>query len=163
MVEPAFDVMDVGRMAVIADPQGAHFSLWEPKTHIGSQISDEPGAMCWNELSTSDTDAAGAFYSGLFGWSHESSEMGPMIYTTFKNGDRMAAGMLEINPEWGEVPPHWSIYLTVSDCDASVAKVGELGGKVIEPARDIPEVGRFAMAADPQGAAFALIQLENPE
>jgi predicted enzyme related to lactoylglutathione lyase len=90
-------------------------------------------------------------------------DMGDMQYTSFKLGDRGMAGMMEINPEWGDIPPHWNIYLTVVDCDASLDKTAALGGQVLGPARDIPEVGRFGMASDPQGATFSLIQLTNPE
>jgi hypothetical protein len=162
LMEP-FDVMTAGRMAVIADPGGAVFAIWEAGEHFGAEITNSPGAFCWNELLTKDVEGSKAFYSSLFSWTHDTMDMGPMQYTSFKNGERGAGGMLEINPEWGDIPPHWNAYFTVEDCDASLEKATSLGGKIVDPARDIPEVGRFGMAADPQGATFALITLANPE
>ena len=143
LAEP-FDVMDAGRMAVIQDPTGAVLSIWQPKTHIGAELVNDPGAFCWNELATKDTEKAAKFYMELFGWSKEVQEMPTTIYTSFKNGDRMGAGMLEITEEWGDVPPHWAVYFTVEDCDAGAAKAKELGGQIAVEPMDIPPVGRFA-------------------
>jgi predicted enzyme related to lactoylglutathione lyase len=162
LMEP-FDVMTAGRMAVIQDPGGAVFNVWQPIDNCGAALANCPGAFFWNELLTKDVEGSKTFYTGMFDWTSDTMDMGPMQYTSFKRGDRGMAGMLEINPEWGDVPPHWNVYLTVEDCDASLEKAVSLGGKVIEPARDIPEVGRFGMVADPQGATFALIALTNPE
>jgi predicted enzyme related to lactoylglutathione lyase len=151
-------------MAVIQDPQGAVFSLWQPVKHIGAELVNVPGAFCWNELYTHDIDASGAFYTKLFGWSAKTAEMGNgMSYTSFMNGDWPAGGMMEIQKEWGEVPPNWSIYFAVDDCDATCEKIKKLGGKVDNPPMDIPEVGRFAVCADPQGAYFAVIKMTNPQ
>ncbi len=162
MAEP-FDVMTAGRMAVIQDPGGAVFNVWQPVESIGAEIANTPGALCWNELLTRDIEGSKAFYTSLFGWSADTMDMGPMQYTIFKNGDRPNGGMLEIDPEWGEVPPHWMVYLSLEDCDASVEQVGSLGGRIFEQPRDIPEVGRTCVASDPQGAAFALIKVNNSE
>lgn len=161
IMEP-MDVFDIGKMAVIADPEGAVFALWQPLKHIGAELANEPGAFTWNELYTNEVDRAGAFYTNLFDWGSQSADMGGMKYTSFMNGERPAAGMLKIAPEWGEVPPHWLVYFAVDDCDAGARKVKELGGQInLEPS-DIPEVGRFALAQDPQGAVFAIIKLTNP-
>jgi predicted enzyme related to lactoylglutathione lyase len=163
LVKEPFDVMDVGRMAVIKDPTGAVFAIWEPKKHIGAQLVNEHGTLTWNELMTTDVDMAGKFYTHLFDWGSDSADMGGFTYTSFMNGDRPAAGMMQINPEtMGEMPPNWMIYFAVDDCDAAAEKVKKLGGNVVEPPRDIPEVGRFAIALDPQGACFAMIKLQNP-
>jgi predicted enzyme related to lactoylglutathione lyase len=89
--------------------------------------------------------------------------MGGMQYTSFKNGDRPAGGMMAITKEMGEVPPHWLAYLAVEDTDAAVEKIKTLGGNVVVPPTDIPDVGRFAVALDPQGAVFSVIKLTNPE
>lgn len=158
-----FDVMTAGRMSVIQDPGGAVLNVWEPKENVGAAIVNEPGAFCWNELLTKDVDGSKTFYGGLFGWTFETNPMGDFEYTSIKNGDRPNAGLMEIQPDWGPIPPHWNVYLTVADCDAGTAKVESLGGKILEPPRDIPEVGRFSMVADPQGASFALIHLTNPD
>src|SRR5256885_2846317 len=77
---PPFDVMDVGRMAVIADPQGAFFMVWEPKTTIGAELVNVPGALCWNELYTSDLEVAQSFYNGVFGWEYQPFENSPEPY-----------------------------------------------------------------------------------
>jgi predicted enzyme related to lactoylglutathione lyase len=152
-----FDVMDYGRMAVVQDPTGAVHSVWEPRTHIGIELRDEPNALCWNELYTRDTARAATFYSGLFGWRAKTDPGG---YTEWHVGDRAVGGMIAIDPQWGPVPPHWLPYFMVGDCDVSVARAMGLGGRTMMPPRDIPKVGRFAVLADPQGAAFAIIKLE---
>jgi uncharacterized protein len=162
MKEP-FDVVTYGRMAVVQDPTGAVFALWQAGTHPGSGIYNVPGSFCWNELATSDTAKAGDFYTTLFGWGKDVQEFGPMEYTMFVNGDRPAAGMFKITPEMGNVPPHWLVYFAVDDCDASTQKATELGAMTIKPPDDIPGIGRFAILLDPQGAAFAVIKLENPQ
>ncbi len=155
-----FDVMDAGRMAVVQDPTGAVFSLWEARGHPGAQVLDEPGALCWNELATPDPDRARAFYTGLFGWTVQEQDMGTMTYTTFMRGGERAAGMYAITADMAGMPPSWMVYFAVDDCDAGAARARELGAQVhVEPA-DIPGVGRFAMMADPQGAMFSIIALQ---
>jgi uncharacterized protein len=163
VLQGPFDVSTIGRMAVINDPTGAVFSLWQAGTLCGSGIYNVPGSFCWNELGTNDTAKAGEFYSGLFGWDRDTQDFGPMEYTMFKNGDRGAGGMYKITPEMGPIPPHWLVYFAVDDCDAKVQKATELGATVMKPADDIPGIGRFAILIDPQGAAFALIKLDNPD
>ncbi|HXD30811.1 MAG TPA: VOC family protein [Pyrinomonadaceae bacterium] len=162
MKEP-FDVFTVGRMAVVQDPTGAVFALWQAGTHHGSGIYNVPGSFCWNELGTRDTGKAKDFYTGLFGWSADTQNFGPMEYTMFANGDQPAGGMYGITPEMGPMPPHWLVYFAVDDCDAKVTLAESLGAKTMKPADDIPGIGRFAIMIDPQGAAFALIKLDNPQ
>jgi predicted enzyme related to lactoylglutathione lyase len=161
MLEP-FDVMEHGRMAVIQDPTGAVFSLWEPKSHIGARVVNEPGSFCWNELYTTDAARAADFYTGLFGWTKDVRHMDYGDYVIFNFGGRMAAGMMKIPKEWGPVPPHWMVYFAVDDCDKTVEKAKGLGAQVTVPPLDVPEVGRLAMLKDPQGAAFAVIKLVMP-
>jgi predicted enzyme related to lactoylglutathione lyase len=160
IMQPPFDVMEHGRMAVIQDPTGAVFSLWQPKQHRGASLVNAPGSLCWNELMTTDTKKAGDFYSGLFGWGKDVQNFGPMEYTMFTNEGRPTSGMLQITPEMGPIPPNWLVYFAVDDCDATVQKASELGANVMKPADDIPGIGRFAILTDPQGAAFATIKLE---
>ena len=162
-VVDAMDVMEVGRMAVLSDPQGAVFALWQPKQHIGAELVNEPVSLSWNELMTTDDNAANEFYKSLFGWSSETMDMGEMMYTSFSNGDRPAGGMMKIDPSWGEIPPHWAVYFAVADCDKTAADITANGGNILAEPKDIPGVGRFAMAQDPQGAAFAIIKLDNPQ
>ena len=151
----AFDVMDKGRMAVIADPQGAAFAVWQPKASIGVDIRDEAGSLCWNELQVRDLDKAKKFYAPLFNWRLKESPE----YTEMHLGDNAVGGMIESKAP-PEVPSFWMPYLAVDDCDAVVSRAQSLGGMVYAPAFDVPNVGRMAVLADPQGASFAIIKLE---
>ena len=157
-----FDVFDSGRMSMLQDPTGAVFSVWQPKAHIGADLFGEPGALAWNELYTTDTDAAAAFYGGLFGWS---AQKGPTPdggeYFEYKLGDRPACGMLEIKKEWGEVPPNWSIYFAVAELDAALKTAKEMGASEVMPPMEVQDVGRFCLIRDPQGGYVSLIQIES--
>jgi predicted enzyme related to lactoylglutathione lyase len=156
----AFDVMDVGRMALIGDPEGAMFAAWEPGKHIGAGIMNEPGALCWNDLATRDLEGASQFYAALFGWTPQPRTGTPRPYTTLMNGDAPAGGgIYAMPPEMAGTPPHWAPYFAVEDADASVRRAGELGAKVGMAPHDLPGVGRFAMLRDPQGAEFYVIRL----
>lgn len=156
------DVLDAGRLAVVVDPTGATIALWQAKAHIGAQRVGEPGTVCWNELATRDVAAAEAFYTGLFGWQVRQQEMEGMgPYTIFSQGDRMVAGCFALTEEMGEfanTPPSWMTYFAVTDCDATAARAGTQGGTVVVPPTDIPNIGRFAVFQDPQGAAFSVLQ-----
>lgn len=160
VVQDAFDVMEVGRMAVIADPTGAHFCIWQPKQHKGVGVKGETNSLCWNELLTNDTERAKDFYTKLFGWNYKTDD-GPMAYTEWINGEEHIGGMMQIQPHMGPMPPNWGIYIAVDDCDGKVAKATSLGARTYVPPTDIPNVGRFAVLADPQGAVFNIIKL-NP-
>ena len=149
-----FDVMDVGRMAVIQDPTGAIFSIWQASKHLGASLIGETNSFCWWELNTKDTAKAKEFYTQLFGW----TTGGDPNYTEWKNGDKTIGGMMEIQPEWGPVPPNWLSYIQVNNCDESAAKIKELGGSVMMGPQDIPNMGHFAVVADPQRAVFAIYQ-----
>lgn len=159
MKEP-FDVPGAGRMAVIQDPTGAVFAIWEAKGHTGVGIAGVSNTPCWNEVVTKDTQKAGEFYTNLFGWTKQ--QFGD-DYAIFNNGDRGVAGMYQLTPEMGPIPPHWMVYFNVDDCDAIVQRTTELGGRVLKGATDIPTIGRFAILFDPQSAAFAVIKPEQPE
>jgi uncharacterized protein len=150
----AFDVMDAGRMAVIQDPTGAFFSVWEPHGSIGAQLVNVPGALTLNQLNTSDPDAAARFYEGLFGWRIEQVASGEQDYWGIYNGDRLNAGMMRLQPDAG-APPHWLMYIGSEDVDADAGRIGETGGQVILPPLDVPG-GRIVVAQDPQGAVFGV-------
>jgi predicted enzyme related to lactoylglutathione lyase len=162
IVMEAFDVMDVGRMAIVQDPQGAMISLWEPKKHIGAEVVNEPNTFCWAELDTTDVGSAEKFYTALFGWGvkrgGEAANETP--YTEWQRGGTSIGGMMTIPKEWGPVPPNWLVYFMVSDVDAAAKKAGELGGHAIVPPTDIPKTGRFSVIGDPQGAVFAVFKPE---
>ncbi|MDQ3751499.1 MAG: VOC family protein [Actinomycetota bacterium] len=157
VVSPPLDVLDSGRMSLLSDPTGAMFAMWQPGKHIGAQLVNVPGALTMNELNTRDAPAAKEFYSSLFGWSFEDDPSG--AYTSIKNGENLNGGMLELSPEWGDVPPHWRPYFAVADCDDRLAKIKELGGQVYVASTEVP-AGRFAVVADPQGASFSLFEGE---
>jgi predicted enzyme related to lactoylglutathione lyase len=154
-----FDVLDVGRMAMVQDPTGAVVALWEPRGHAGAGIAGEPGSICWNELATTDVARAGAFYESLLGWGAETRPMGATSYTMFAHEGAPRGGMMAIAPEWGPVSPNWRVYFAVSDCEGQTALAQSLGGSVRVPPTDAPGVGRFSVLADPQGAVFAVIEL----
>jgi len=159
-VEP-MDVLDVGRMAVFADPTGAAIALWQPRAHQGAQLANEPGTFCWNELQTRDTEAAKAFYHTVFGWDASTSEMDGMSYTEWKNGENVVGGMMDMPAGVpAAVPAHWLVYFAVEDCDATLATATANGATVMVPATDIPP-GRFAVLADPAGAVFAVIKMHD--
>jgi predicted enzyme related to lactoylglutathione lyase len=150
-----FDVLDVGRMAVVQDPQGAWFALWEPRRHIGAELVNAPGAMCWNQLTAPDVDGAKAFYGGLFGWTTDEPDFSPP-YWMILNGDRLNGGLMAPPPEQTGGPAYWLTFFAVDDLDAAVTRVGELGGRLLHPVTSLDPDARFAVAADPQGAVFAL-------
>ena len=158
VLAPAFDVMDVGRMAVLQDPTGAVFQVWEPKKHVGAMITNEPGALCWTELTTSDLRAAESFYAGLFGWTAKRSDPAAgMEYTEMNNNGQSGVGMMPKPPQMpAQVPSYWMPYFMVSDVDASAGKAKQLGAKLMVPPQDIEKLGRFSVVADPQGAVFAI-------
>jgi hypothetical protein len=154
---PPFDVMDVGRMAVLQDPTGAVFQVWEPKKHIGAMVVGEPGALCWTELTTSDLKAAETFYTGLFGWTAKHGNGGGMEYTEMSNNGQPGVGMMAKPPGMpAHIPSYWMPYFMVADVDASASKAKSLGAKVMVGPQDIADAGRFVILSDPQGAVCAL-------
>jgi len=153
------DVNPNGRFAVFQDPMGAAFAIWQPGTKPGAEIINETGSMCWNELITTDERKAGSFYERVFGWKPEPMPGDPgRTYTIFSMGTTKVAGMMTAEPEMNLKQPHWLIYFAVDDCDRAATKAGQLGGMVKMQPTDIPNIGRFAVIRDPQGAWFAILQ-----
>ncbi len=148
---PAFDVMDVGRMAVIQDPQGAAFMVWEPKQHFGAGLVNAPGALSWDELVSTDPEASAEFYRELFGWKVVPFE-GMEGYLGIQNSDGHSNGGIRAATE--NEPSYWLVYFGADDADASAAKANELGATTLAQ-MDIG-VGKIAALQDPQGAVFAL-------
>lgn len=157
-VEP-MSVLDYGRMAVIADPTGAAFGIWQAGKHTGAEVVNEPGAFSWTEINTRDPEAARSFYSEVFGWSLEDKEFeGVGTYTTIEVDGQAVGGLVDITDRVpAEVPAHWLVYFGIEDVDETAAKAGGLGGEVAVGPMDIPGVGRFAVLRDPFGAVFAVI------
>lgn len=148
---PAFDVLDAGRMAVIQDPQGAFFMIWEPKQHIGAALVNARGALCWNELASPDPEASAGFYRELFGWKIEQFEGMDMPYLGIQNDGHGNGG---IRPAAENEPTYWLVYFGADDAEAGAAKASELGATTLAQ-MDIG-VGKIAILQDPQGAVFAL-------
>jgi predicted enzyme related to lactoylglutathione lyase len=151
---PPFDVMQAGRMAVVQDPQGAWFLLWEPKDHIGAGLVNAPGALAWNELGSPDPEGSAKFYGDLLGWTTTSMEGADPPYLVVSNADGHSNGGIR-PPAPPGTPPFWLVYFATADIEAGVAKVGELGGSVLVPPTDIG-IAKIAVVQDPQGAVFAL-------
>lgn len=115
------------------------------------------GAFSWCELITTDVKAAKAFYTKLFGWGLEDMNMGDMTYTVVSAGEKPIGGIMNTSPEAQGMPPAWGSYVTVDDVDATAKMAEDLGGKVLMKPQDIPEVGRFCVIQDPQGAIISAI------
>jgi predicted enzyme related to lactoylglutathione lyase len=175
LMEP-FDVLDAGRMAVFADPEGAAISVWQAKEHRGAKIVNEPGSLNFNTLNTRDPERAKSFYGPVFGWETLDLEGGLMMWTLpgyaeyLERRDpglreRMAEGgapagfedavasLVPIPDDQPDTPPHWGVTFAVDDADATAQRAEELGGKVVVPPFDAPWV-RMTVITDPQGATF---------
>jgi uncharacterized protein len=149
-----FEMAEVGRMAIIADPQGAYISAYQPE---GETPASE-GLFVWDELGTTDVDDAQRFYGEVFGWT--TSDMGPEYggYRIFNRGETGIAGLMRLPDD--SIPPQWQPYVAVGDPDATTAKAQGLGGSTLVEPMDVPEVGRIAVLRDPQGATFGIIKPE---
>jgi hypothetical protein len=158
VVSGPFDVGTSGRLAVVKDPQGAALCLWEPRERSGIGVEGEIGSLCWTELSTTDVDAARRFYGGLFGWTFKrSAGSGADAYTEIAAGKRFIGGILAIGKDREPARPSWGPTFRVADCDVTVAEAKAGGARVLAGPSDIPNLGRYALLSDPQGAAFAAI------
>jgi len=150
-----FDVFTFGRMAVIQDPTGAVFSIWEARDHSGIGIESQAGALCWADLSTTDPDTAAKFYSELFGWTLSPGAEG---YLHIKYGEAFIGGIPPAIHHPQNVPAHWLIYIQVEDCRASTDKATALGARVFVEPMTIKGAGEMSVLGDPQSAVFALFQ-----
>jgi predicted enzyme related to lactoylglutathione lyase len=156
MVEP-MDVMDVGRMAVAADPGGAAFGIWQARSHTGAGVANEPGSLCWNENMSRNFAGNQAFYQAVFGYDYDDMSAEGFRYATVKVGDAIVGGIGELPAEVpADVPAHWSAYFAVADTDAALGTVTGLGGSIVRPAWDSP-YGKMATVSDDQGAVFSII------
>ncbi|MGT2531355.1 VOC family protein [Streptomyces nojiriensis] len=161
-VEP-MDVMDAGRMAVFADPEGVGFGVWQPRGHAGLGAVTERGSLCWTELYTGDVAAAARFYGAVLGWEIREMPYEGGTYTMAGpaggTDEESFAGLvpISVDPVEDAERPYWSLYFEVADCDATAAKAEESGGKVRLTPVFMEGVGRFAKLADPFGARFAVI------
>src|SRR5262245_56397846 len=147
-----FDMGEIGRIAIIADPQGAFISAYEP----GGDGPAPEGVFVWDELGTTDADGAQRFYEQVFGWT--TTDMGEEYggYRIFNRGETGVAGFMALQD--ASIPPHWQPYVAVDDPDATTAKAIELGGSALLEPMDVPKVGRLAVLRDPQGATFGILR-----
>ncbi|MDQ1249678.1 MAG: uncharacterized protein QG597_4054, partial [Actinomycetota bacterium] len=138
VVVPAMDVMEQGRMAMVADPSGGIVGLWQPMAHEGAEVFNVPGALTWNELQSRDIAAAMPFYTDAFGWVWQEGPSPDYFIAnlpTKEGEDKSNAGAMAMPPGVpDEAPSFWLIYIAVADCDATMAKAQELGGSVMFPA-----------------------------
>lgn len=145
-----------GSMAHLVDPTGGEFSFWQADQHVGWQVSNEPGSTAWHELYSPNAKAARNFYTALLGATADTMP-GGMEYYVFKHGDAMLAGIMQIDPAWGNMPAQWVSYFAVANADETVATVVAHGGKVMGNIDDSP-FGRIAALMDPFGAIFKIVQ-----
>jgi len=157
---PAFDVMDAGRMAVITDPTGGTFCVWQPGRSNGIGIAGVDGTLCWADLNTPDPARAGKFYTEMFGWriSDDTDDNPPSGYMHIQNGEEFIGGIPPAKHHHPGAPAHWLPYFYTSNCDATAARAKQLGAKFHMEPSTMENVGRFAVVADPQGATFAIFQ-----
>ena len=120
------------------------------------------GAFGWSELMTTDLGAARSFYGALFGWTFEDFLGAGAPYTLVKVDGDPVGGMMTLPPECAGMPPAWGVYVTVEDVDATARQVETLGGKLLRPPEDIPDIGRFCVLQDPQGATLCAMTYRKP-
>jgi predicted enzyme related to lactoylglutathione lyase len=183
VVTPPFDIVNAGRMAVVADPAGAGLCIWQARAHKGAQLVNEPNTWNWSDLNTRDIQGARAFYAAVFGWESNPVDFGsgesymwrvpgyadfletkdPGVRSRHAEGGAPegftdAIGWLQLmtNDQFSEdVPPHWSVTFSVDNTDAIAQRAEKVGGKVTVPPFDVP-YARIAVITDPQGAVFTV-------
>jgi predicted enzyme related to lactoylglutathione lyase len=128
--------------------------VWQPRDSIGAGLVNAPGALSWNDLVTPDVEASAAFYRALFGWTIEETPGSDGRYWTITNEGRLNGGLLPMIPEGH---PAWNLYFAVEDCNAAVARAGELGGGTIMGPMELPNGSSFAILRDPQNAVFSVL------
>jgi uncharacterized protein len=149
-----FDMGEVGKFAIIGDPQGAFVSVYQPEGE--GDVAE--GVFVWDELGTTDVDGAERFYGEVFGWTAQDMGADYGGYRIFHIGETRIGGLMAVPDP--SLPAGWQPYVAVEDVDATVAKASELGAAALMEAMDIPAVGRIAVIRDRQGAAFGVIKAE---
>jgi uncharacterized protein len=155
---PPVDYGPVGRGAAVVDPTGARVSLWKSAQGDRPDQDTPVGGWVWNELATSDPQAALKFYTGLIGYTQDAMPMDPggTYYLLKTEGDKGRGGVMQSSDP--KMPSQWVPYVHTTDCDGTLAKAGQLGATVCVAGTDIPGVGRIGMLRDPQGALIAVIK-----
>ena len=155
-LKPAFAVGDFGTMAIVADPHGGYFALWQP-TKLEAQPTPVDGAFCWNELASKDPARSVEFYAKIGDFNEKTVDMGDMgTYHVLESGDQPRAGVMK---QMMPGQPHaWLPYVQVANPDATADRAKKLGANVVVPPTDIPNVGRFSVLVDPQGCALGILK-----
>jgi hypothetical protein len=156
ILAPAFDIGDLGRMAMVADGTGAQFGLWEAGTHPGAAVTGAPGSLAWAELRTRSRASAAGFYQAVFGWEVDSVQAGAESFITCVLDGEPVAGMVELGAADGQSPSYWMPYFAVGDCDGAAVLADGLGGEVCEAPHDAAG-RRLAVLRDPLGALFYVV------
>lgn len=155
------DVFDYGRMAILSDPTGATFSLWQYKTdndECTMASRETHGMYCWQELMTTNVEQATNFYKQLFGWNYTKMDVENVDYTLIKNQGYDIGGIMMLPPDMKRTPSHWSTYFTVTNIDETIKVIRNNGGDVIMGPQDIPKTGRFAICKAPDHTVFCPFQ-----
>lgn len=153
IVEPMV-VGDSGTMVVARDPDGAVFGLWEANTFPGARIEGEHGSMCWSEVNSTHAEQNAAFYSTVFDLAQHKLDTPDHTYFTLHDGEPAVAGVMQMDANWGNVPPHWMPYFAVDNLEAANAVVKKHGGKIMHGPIASP-YGSIMVAQDPQGATLS--------
>lgn len=153
---PTMPVGDFGSMVTLTDPTGAPFSFWQAGSHVGTQVTEEAGSVAWFELYASDAKRARDFYTAVLRMSADPMP-GGVEYYVLKQGETMLAGIMQIDPAWGDFHSQWLTYFSVANVDETVATVTRLGGKVMSPIDNSP-FGRLVALMDPTGATFKVVE-----
>lgn len=161
VLQPAFDVAENGRMAVLQDPTGGVFSVWQAKQTQGVGIANENNSFCWADLSTPDPERAAKFYSSLFGWQITKAPNDPSGYLHIKNGEHFIGGIPPTTDRDPKTPSHWLAYFMVADVEGTSKSASQLGAKILMQPRKLQGVGTWSVIGDPQGAVFALFKSER--
>jgi hypothetical protein len=150
------DVMDKGRMAIVQDPAGAAFAIWQAGKHPGAKLKGVPGTVMWHDLNTPNVESAGKFYAKVFGWKVETKDFSGNAYHMLTSEGEGFGGIWPQSTS--QLPPSWVTYWLVASCAKTLAKAKRLGGSVAMDTITVPETCRFAVLKDPQGAAFAILE-----
>ena len=156
------DIPDIGRFAILVDPQGACFALFKPTRAFEHPAPMTPGTFGWHELHTTDAEKALAFYGTLFGWKQiRALDMGPIGSYHIFGDDSMPTGFGGMFNDSAAQRPHWLFYTAVADIDAAAARAPAAGGQIVRGPTEVPGGAWVVQSTDPQGAAFALVGMRD--
>jgi hypothetical protein len=157
IIQPAFDVESVGRMAVAQDPAGGVFAVWKA-AEKASEMPKGLNTSCWYELGTTDAEASLEFYKKVFNWDGKVDNSMGMDYWVLSVNEQMIAGLYNMPASMKGFPPNWYVYFAVANYDETAKKAVGKGAKVLGPVMNYEGIGKFAYMQDPQGAVFAIIE-----